>query len=110
VDEHAEVVLSDPHALENARLDLGAYADHVIFEADAYKAAEGAHAICVLTEWEQYTRLDFERIYHAMVKPAFIFDGRNILDHARLHKLGFNVYGIGKPPRTHFANGVDDNE
>jgi UDPglucose 6-dehydrogenase len=108
VDEHGLVVLSDPHALDNARADLGAYADQVTFEPDAYKAAEGAHAIAILTEWEQYKQLDFERIHATMIKPAFIFDGRNILDHAALYKLGFNVYAIGKPPRTHFTNGPDE--
>ena len=65
-------------------------------------AALGAHAIAVLTEWEQYTHLDFERILASMTKPAFIFDGRNILDHARLFEMGFNVFSIGKPPQTHF--------
>ena len=39
-----------------------------------------------------------------MVKPAFIFDGRNILDHRRLYELGFNVYAVGKAPLTHFGN------
>jgi UDPglucose 6-dehydrogenase len=108
IDEHAMVVLSDPHALPNARQDLGALADQVIFEPDAYKAAEGSHAIAVLTEWDQYAQLDFERIYASMVKPAFVFDGRNILNHAGLFKLGFNVYAIGKPPRTHFDNGTNE--
>ena len=37
-----------------------------------------------------------------MIKPAFIFDGRNILNHRELHKMGFNVYAIGKPPLTNF--------
>jgi UDPglucose 6-dehydrogenase len=36
-----------------------------------------------------------------MAKPAFIFDGRNILDHSRLYEIGFNVYAIGQPPRLH---------
>ena len=107
VEEHAEVVLCDPHALENARQDLGRYAEKVIFESDAYTAASGAHAVAVLTEWEQYRLLDFERIHAAMAKPAFIFDGRNILDHETLFRMGFNVYSIGKPPRTHFTNGSD---
>ena len=39
----------------------------------------------------------------SMIQPAFIFDGRNILDHKALHDLGFNVYAIGKPPLTHFS-------
>lgn len=108
VDEHGLVVLSDPHALENARYDLGAYADQVEFEPDPYKAAEGAHAIAVLTEWDLYKTLDYKRIFDSMTKPAFVFDGRNILDHGALYRQGFNVYAIGKPPRTHFENGVSE--
>jgi UDPglucose 6-dehydrogenase len=107
LDERAVVVLSDPHALENSRQDLGKTSDQVIFEPDPYTAAAGAHAVAVLTEWEEYTCLDFEKIYQSMVKPAFLFDGRNILDHTTLYGLGFNVYAIGKPPRTHFRNGSD---
>ena len=57
----------------------------------------GAHALAVLTEWDEFATLDFERIYEGMMKPAFVFDGRNILDHDRLRGLGFIVYGLGKP-------------
>jgi UDPglucose 6-dehydrogenase len=89
--------------LETSRLDLGDAARHVTFEADPYVAAEGAHAIAVLTEWADFTRLDYETIYRSMMKPAFIFDGRNILDHKQLHSIGYNVYAIGKPPLTHFG-------
>jgi UDPglucose 6-dehydrogenase len=42
-----------------------------------------------------------------MAKPAFVFDGRNILDHQRLYGIGFNVYAIGRPPMVHFQNGQD---
>lgn len=105
LEERANVVLSDPHALDNARADLGALAARVIFEVDPYAAAAGAHAIAIMTEWSRYKDLDFERIYQSMVKPAFVFDGRNILDHKRLFELGFNVYAIGKPAMTHFTNG-----
>ena len=107
LDEHAQVVMSDPYALENARLDLGAQADQVIFELDPYAAAEGAHAIAILTEWAEYASLDYEKIFAGMARPAFIFDGRNILDHKALYDIGFNVYAIGKPPRIHFVNHVD---
>jgi len=55
-----------------------------------------------MTEWDIYRTLDYERIYREMAKPAFIFDGRNILDHAACFRIGFNVYPIGKPPLTHF--------
>jgi UDPglucose 6-dehydrogenase len=98
LEEHADVVLSDPYALENARANLGEQAERVIFEPDPYKAAEGAHAVAILTEWADYARLDYERIYQSMMHPAFIFDGRNILDHDALAEMGFNVYAIGKKP------------
>jgi len=100
LEERADVVITDPHALENASYDLGELAKRVIFEPDPYVAANNAHAIAILTEWSQYTQLDYERIYKSMVKPAFIFDGRNLLDHKKLYQMGFNVYPIGKPPLT----------
>jgi UDPglucose 6-dehydrogenase len=102
--ERAEIVLCDPHALDNARADLGEMADRVIFETEPYAAAKDAHAIAILTEWPQFAELDYPRIHQSMVKPSFIFDGRNILDHNRLYALGFNVYPIGKPPLVHFTN------
>ena len=63
----------------------------------AYDACSGAHALCILTEWDEFKALDYEKIYASMVKPAFVFDGRNVLDHARLREIGFIVYGLGKP-------------
>jgi len=105
LEEHAHVVLSDPHALDNASADLGQQAEQVAFEPDPYAAAEGAHAIAIMTEWSDYANLDYERIFASMVKPAFVFDGRNILDHKALYEIGFNVYAIGKPSLNHFANG-----
>jgi UDPglucose 6-dehydrogenase len=104
LEEHARVIISDPYAIENARKDLGELASQVIFEPDPYTAAKDAHAIAVLTEWKQYAALDYEAIFKSMVKPAFIFDGRNILPHKALFDIGFNVYAIGKPPLAHFIN------
>jgi UDPglucose 6-dehydrogenase len=100
--EHAHIVVTDPKALAHAREDLAAVsgATTVEFEADPYAAAAGAHAIAVLTEWDEYRRLDYQRIFNSMAKPAFIFDGRNILDHQALHALGFNVFPVGKKPLT----------
>ncbi len=51
----------------------------------------------VITEWKQFKTLDFPRIFQAMAKPAFVFDGRNILNHDELRRLGFTVSAIGKP-------------
>ena len=101
LEERAKVVVTDPKALGNARLDLADVAARVEFEPDPYKAAAGAHAIAVVTEWKEYRALDYARIYRDMEKPACLFDGRNLLDHAALFDLGFNVYAIGQAPRTH---------
>jgi UDPglucose 6-dehydrogenase len=103
LDEHAQVVITDPHALDNARADLIDVAEQVIFEPDPYTAAQGAHAIAILTEWPQFVKLDYQSIYDEMIHPSFVFDGRNILDHKKIHNIGFNVYPIGKPPQTHFT-------
>ena len=104
LEEHAKIVITDPYAMDNALQDLGELAERVVFEPDPYAAAKSAHAIAILTEWKQYAELDYERIYHSMAKPAFLFDGRNLLNHKKLFELGFNVYPIGKPPLTRLVN------
>ena len=71
--------------------------ESIITCADAYEACKGAHAIAVLTEWDEFKTLDYQKIYDGMSKPAFLFDGRNIVDTAALRKIGFEVYVIGKP-------------
>jgi UDPglucose 6-dehydrogenase len=102
LEEQAQIVISDPKALENAQIALEDVKDKVIFEVDPYKAAQGTHAIAVLTEWDLYRNLDYHSIKEAMLQPAFIFDGRNILDHEKLFNMGFNVFAIGKAPLKHF--------
>lgn len=64
---------------------------------DAYDAAKDAHAVCILTEWDEFRTLDYQRIYDNMQKPAFLFDGRNVVDVEKLRGIGFIVYSIGKP-------------
>eukprot|EP00239_Pterosperma_sp_CCMP1384_P007567 CAMPEP_0197857166 /NCGR_PEP_ID=MMETSP1438-20131217/29969_1 /TAXON_ID=1461541 /ORGANISM="Pterosperma sp., Strain CCMP1384" /LENGTH=464 /DNA_ID=CAMNT_0043472895 /DNA_START=153 /DNA_END=1547 /DNA_ORIENTATION=- len=71
--------------------------DQVSCVADAIAAADGAHAVAVLTEWDEFKTIDFQRMYNCMTKPAYIFDGRNLLDHAALSKIGFTVFALGKP-------------
>ena len=100
VEERAGLVITDPEALKNAMTDLDGV-DGITYEIDPYKAAAECDAIAVMTEWKLYAGLDYERIYASMTKPAFIFDGRNILDHKRLYEIGFNVFSIGKPPLVH---------
>ena len=61
----------------------------------AYEACKGAHAIAILTEWDEFKSYDWEQIYANMNKPAFIFDGRNLLDKEKLTNIGFKYQAIG---------------
>ena len=99
LSEQARVVVYDPKvpADEIKKDVLGASANERLSVADsAYKAAQGAHAVAVVTEWDEFKTLDYEKLYAVMNKPAFIFDGRNILDRKKLAAIGFRVYAIGK--------------
>lgn len=96
LEERANVVITDPKAIPEAKHDLADVIEQVEFADDPYAAAKGAHAICIMTEWDAFKDLDYQRIFDSMQQPASIFDGRNILDHAALAEIGFNVYPIGK--------------
>lgn len=102
LEEHARLRIHDPKALGNARLDLEDAGGDISYCEDPYDAVKGAHAIALLTEWDSFRKLDFRRIYDLMEKPAFLFDGRNLLDHRKLYEIGFNVYPIGQKALTHF--------
>ncbi len=65
-------------------------------ETDGLTAADSAHAVAVMTEWDEFKGFDFKKIYQSMQQPAFLFDGRNLLDHEKLTKLGFEIHAIGK--------------
>jgi UDPglucose 6-dehydrogenase len=103
--EHAHVAVYDPKVpAEEIRKDVlggatGATpaAERLTVAKSAYEAAAGAHAIAVLTEWDEFKTLDYTKIFAGMPQPAFLFDGRNILDLAALRKIGFRASGIGKP-------------
>lgn len=62
---------------------------------DPYEAMQGAHAVAVLTEWDEFKAYDWQRVYDDMKKPAFLFDGRNILDRNKVKALGFEFEAIG---------------
>ena len=93
--EHVRLAVTDPKALGNARRDL-ADLDGVVFEEDEYKAAEGADAVVLMTDWGRYPALDWRRIYGVMRKPALVYDTRNCLDAAALREIGFRVLNVGK--------------
>jgi UDPglucose 6-dehydrogenase len=98
LDEKAQLAIHDPKALDGAAKDLEEYAGQFILESDPYSAASKAHAIVIATDWSQFVSLDYARIFETMEKPAFIFDGRNLLDHRKLYQIGFSVHRIGRPP------------
>ena len=102
LNEMANVAISDPKALENAKIELKDFKENVEYCSDPYEAAKNAHAIAVLTEWECYKTLDYKKIFASMEKPAFIFDGRNTLPHKELFEMGFNVIPLGMPELNHF--------
>ncbi|ETO14870.1 hypothetical protein RFI_22497 [Reticulomyxa filosa] len=128
LDERAKIAIYDPRVSEaQIKMDFDYYealpkdekfSSRIDICKDAYGACKGSHAICVMTEWDEFKDLNYQKIYDSMAKPAFIFDGRydfvlvvgffyclnlvffldrNILNLEGLKKIGFEVYGIGKP-------------
>jgi len=98
--EQARVVVYDPKVpADEIRSDLlgkGKEDPRLAVAKSAYEAAEGAHAIAIVTEWDEFKQLDYTKIFAAMQQPAFIFDGRNILDLSKLRAVGFRAHGVGK--------------
>lgn len=90
--EHPQV-LSDLNYLETR--DAASNAALVTSFADPYAACHEAHAIAIMTEWDEFKTYDWQKIYDSMLKPAFIFDGRNILDAEAMRAIGFHYQGIG---------------
>merc|ERR1712151_286206 len=67
-----------------------------IFAKSPEDAVDGAHAIAILTEWDEFKCYDYRSFHAKMLKPAFLFDGRNILRHGELESIGFEVHALGK--------------
>eukprot|EP00727_Mastigamoeba_balamuthi_P011351 m51a1_g6839 putative uridine diphosphate glucose dehydrogenase (469) ;mRNA; f:67760-69797 len=93
LEERANVFVYDPKV---DPVEITRMFPSVTVERTPYAAAHDTHAIAVVTEWDEFRGLDYERVYASMAKPAFIFDGRNILDHHALGRIGFKVYAIGR--------------
>ncbi|MGA0154703.1 MAG: nucleotide sugar dehydrogenase [Flavobacteriaceae bacterium] len=105
IEERAHITVFDPKVTRAQMLnDLNQLGTRTLEENeqyltvsnDPYQAADAAHAIALLTEWDQFKTLDYERIYEKMLKPAFMFDGRRILEREKLKSLGFRIYTIGE--------------
>lgn len=101
--EGAHLAIYDPVVLHEQMLeDIGSLqrknsSTNITLCGDVYNACKEADAIVVCTEWDEFRTLDYVKIYQNMRKPAFIFDGRLILDSQKLEKIGFSVDVIGKP-------------
>ena len=111
LSEGAEIVVYDPKVtLERMHMDLQTLwefrgesqveiQDKLLklkVSSSAQAACNKAHAMAVITEWDSFKTQDFNEIYHQMEKPAFVFDGRKILDYNQLQSMGFTAYEIGK--------------
>ncbi len=100
LEEHANVVVYDPKVpAEQIKTDVlgkGAENARLSIATSAEEAAKGAHVLAIVTEWDEFKTLNFAKLYASMPKPAYVFDGRNILDLAALREIGFTAFGIGK--------------
>lgn len=105
LDEQAQVVVYDPKVQEHQIFkDLDYLATRTADENkellsvvdNPYEAAKDAHGLAILTEWDEFQDLDWERIKDSMKKPSFVFDGRKLLDREKIENLGFIYYAIGE--------------
>ncbi|MDC6405695.1 MULTISPECIES: nucleotide sugar dehydrogenase [Maribacter] len=105
LEERAEILVYDPKVSEDriyADLDyLGTRTPQenrklLKVTPDPIEATKEAHAIAIVTEWDAFKTYDWQAIYDHMLKPAFVFDGRRILDTQTMKKIGFNYYKIGE--------------
>lgn len=105
IEERAHIMVFDPKVTRAQMLhdlnQLGTRASEenerfLSVAEDAYQAADESHAIALLTEWDQFKTLDYGLIYENMLKPAFVFDGRRILEREALKSIGFRMYTIGE--------------
>jgi UDPglucose 6-dehydrogenase len=104
LSEQANICVFDPKVkFEQIQLDLNYLETRSETEntnglqvaKTAYEACNNAHAIAILTEWDEFKSYDWQKIYDSMLKPAFVFDGRNLLDKQALEKIGFVYQAIG---------------
>ena len=105
IEEKAKVAAYDPKVSPlqmqsdlnylNSR-SVSENAQYLTSHQDPYKAADGAHALAIITEWDEFKFYDWTTIYQHMIKPAYIFDGRNLLDKSDMEAIGFTYVGIGQ--------------
>ncbi|KAH1002630.1 hypothetical protein HUJ04_008699 [Dendroctonus ponderosae] len=112
IDEGASIKIYDPKVekpqiyedLKYVGVTDEQFQRHVTICNDAYLATKECHAVVLCTEWDEFVTLDYEKIYDQMMKPAHMFDGRKILDHNNLLRIGFHVETIGSRLGQPFKN------
>ncbi len=105
MEEHAEIIVYDPKVSENRIYQDLDYLNTrspeenrrlLTVTKDPIAITKDAHAIAILTEWDEFKEYDWEKIYTQMLKPAFVFDGRRLLKPEEMKAIGFNYYKIGQ--------------
>jgi UDPglucose 6-dehydrogenase len=95
LNEGASLQLYDPKAMENTKKVIPP-SDQVFYTSSAYEAAKGAHAITIITEWDEFKNINLQEIKKLMITPIII-DGRNIFDPKKVRELGFLYFSMGRP-------------
>jgi UDPglucose 6-dehydrogenase len=95
LNEGASLQLYDPKAMENTKKVIPP-SDQVFYTSSAYEAAKGAHAITIITEWDEFKNVNLQEIKKLMITPIII-DGRNIFDPKKVRELGFLYFSMGRP-------------
>ena len=96
IAEQAHVVVYDPKVSENQiKFDLEETNNKIEVGTNPYEVCNNAHAIAILTEWDEFKVYDWKKIYDSMSKPAFVFDGRNLLDKQKMKEIGFVYSAVG---------------
>ncbi|MBU0683250.1 MAG: UDP-glucose/GDP-mannose dehydrogenase family protein [Candidatus Omnitrophota bacterium] len=90
--EKAKIRVFDPEAMEKVRKEMG---NRIVYCKDVYDAAQDADCVILVTEWNEFKEVDWDRVKSVMKHPA-VLDGRNIYDSGKLKNLGFKYAGIGR--------------
>ena len=101
LEEKADLRIYDPKVKAASILSSLGWTEkeasgRITFCGDAEEACQGTHAIALLTEWDEFKDIDFDEVFEKMSKPAYFFDGRNLIDPELLRKAGFRAFAIGK--------------
>lgn len=96
LEEGANITAYDPKGIEKIRRIFG---ERIRYAKSPIEAINGTKAIVLVTEWEEFVRLDWQEAFKRMQEPKIVIDGRNALDYKLLKSIGFEYYGVGRGRR-----------